>query len=275
VSRRARLWFLLPLLAAASATCAVLAAGDPTSLSLSVQPTFLVIPGKSHGNLTVQNTGQTPVTIAVRLADYAFTAGGHLVLNPRLRPGHSAIDWVAVTPRHLVLAPGGTGRLEIGATPSRAATPGDYHVMVLLAGGGLVAPTGQVAVRTQIGVNTIVRVGGKLRRALLVHRLRLHRGSRKSVFRLGVSNRGNVIERLLSGQVSVDLRKGRRLMARLVSGGRDVLPGESVMFAIPYYGPSLGVVTATAHVRPLPARLSGPGVTSSLKPATRRLTVRL
>jgi len=248
------------------------AAAEPT-LSLSVSPGRLIIPGRGQATLQVTNTADAAATIDVRLADYIFTPLGKAILDPKLPPARSAKSWLTPSTTRLTLGAHQTGAVDLVSRPPHNATPGDHQAVLLFATGG--TGTGQVQVRTQIGVGVMVRVGGTLRRDLLVHNLTVHRGGRVLSLRLGVSNRGNVDERMLQGQVRVELKRNGRTFATLVSKPRSILPGTSGIIAFPYRGTVRGEVTAVARLVPTPAAQAGPGIASTPPAIVRQATVRL
>jgi len=249
------------------------AASAAPTLSLSVSPGRLIIPGAGQATLQVTNTSDDAATVDVRLADYVFTPLGTAILDPKLPPARSAKRWLTPSVTSLSLAGHQTTQVNLAAKPPHNATPGDHQAVLLFTTSG--QGTGQVQVRTQIGVGVLVRVGGALRRDLLVHRLTVHRGGDVRSVRLGVSNRGNVDERLLQGQVRVELKRNGKTFATLTSRPRSILPGTSGIIAFPYRGSVRGNVTAVARLTPTPAAQAGPGIASTPSAIVRQATVRL
>ena len=249
------------------------AAGDvpPPGLALTVSPAYALLGPGAATRIRIANGGANPVAVGVAAADYVVSPRGAVVAAPR--SSRSAKRWLRISPARLVLLPGTTAAVDVRTQVPRSASPGDHHALVqVTARGGAAGAVGSAA---QIGVNTVVRVAGPLFRDVRVGAVRLHRAGSGPVFRLSVSNRGNVIERLPAGRVTLALRRNGRVVAVLAAAPRDLLPGTSGVIAIPDPLPVRGPVQAVAVVRPLPALLSGPRITSSLAPITRRSRVRL
>jgi hypothetical protein len=68
------------------------------------------------------------------------------------------------------------------------------------------------------------------------------------VLRVVVANRGNVVEWLRRGRIEIELRVGRRRVAELRSGAREILPGSTAIFELPYRGRVRGRLTALVSV---------------------------
>ena len=152
---------------------------------------------------------------------------------------------------------GSSGTVGVQARNPGIVAPGDYYSLLLLS---MRAPSrGPVPITLTVGAPIIVRVPGELRRSARVGRLRLKRSGTRRVFRLPISNRGNINEELRRGYVRIDLRRGRRVVGRLAAGPRNILPGVTGVIAIPYRGGLRGRVEATATVRFAPRALAGPG----------------
>lgn len=252
---------------------APLAAAPQATLSLSVRPSFVVVPNGGSAALVVVNTGGAAARLTTGVAAYSVGATGRVVLSPARESPRSARDWVRAEPATLTLAPGEVGHVRLSARRRSAATPGDHHAFVLLTSSARRPAPGQVAVRTRIGVSVMVRVAGGLRRDLIVHAVTLRRRGPLRVLTLGVSNRGNVVERLLGGQVTAELRRGGRLVATIRARPRALLAGTSGVIGLPYRGPALGAVRATVRLIPMPARLAGPGIASAPAPIVRSVAV--
>jgi len=243
------------------------------SVGVSVSPSRLTIPGGTEQTLTISNpTGRTAV-IRVGLGNYDILRNGRVVIDPARTPGRSARKWLRAKPRTLTLGPGERGRVRVAALPNRVAAPGDHQALVLMSSGG--RRQGRLAVQARVGVPVQVRVGGALRRNLKVHRLSLAKAGRRRVFRIGVSNRGNLNERLPAGRVKVELRRRGRVVAKLTARRRELLPGRSGVITVPYRGRLRGRVTAVAIVRPASATETGPGVVAVPRPVRRAARVRL
>src|SRR5262245_14769014 len=268
--RRLILASLVALLAHAALAPFQAGAEGRSPLGLAVSPPLLLAtPGHSQ-RVTVTNQGPQTLTASVSLGDYGVRPDGELILDPRTTPARSARRWLAVSPTRLVLEPGQARTLRIGVRTARA-YPGDYHALVYITSA---ATGGEVSLAARLGVNVVVRVPGSLVRDLRVDGLRVHRAGGAGVVRLVLSNRGNVVERLLGGQVTVALRQGKAHVV-LQAHPLDLLPGTSRLVSIPYTGSLRGRAVAVATVRPLPADLAGPHVDSSPRPVRQREWVHL
>src|SRR5205823_5377637 len=120
----------------------------------------------------------------------------------------SAHAWLALSPKRLALAPGREGTLRVLARPPRGASPGDHQALVLLSASARRA--GRVPINARIGVLVLVRVPGRIVRRVVVGRVWVTRRRLGRTIAVTAINRGNVAERLLPGEVSVTLRRGRR-----------------------------------------------------------------
>jgi hypothetical protein len=193
------------------------------------------------------NPGSAAVAVDVAPAGFALGLRG----RPRIVSRTRVANWLTLTPRRLLVAPGGTATLTVSSSvPSRAA-PGDHAALVLLSSRG---PAGTVAVLMRLGVVVDVRVPGAVVRHLVLRALRVRRQGRLRVLELALANRGNVTELLQRGRVSVTLDRRRRVLARLVAAPRELLPHTSGLAEIRYRGRLRGRLFA--HVLVYPA---GPG----------------
>jgi hypothetical protein len=126
----------------------------------------------------------------------------------------------------------------------------------------------------RLGVVVLVRVTGPLVRKLDIGRLGVAKTKNTRVLNVGLTNAGNVNERLLQGQVTIALRRGGKTMAVVRAPARTLLPGDTDTVAVPYRGTLRGTFTAVVHVTPTAAALAGPGA-PALEPLERIFTVRL
>jgi hypothetical protein len=261
---------------ALAAAAAVPATGSAApQINVSVNPGTLILAGHASQTLTVMNAGDVASTIDVGVGNYAISPEGAVQIDPPLEPARSARRWLTVSPSRLDLAPRQSAVVTVVSKPPHIASPGDHHALVMLTGRSDGGSSSPVRVVARVGVGTLVRVPGALRRNLQVHGLTVHRAKGVKVFRIGLSNKGNVNERLARGQVTVVLRRGGAVVARLKARTRSILPGTSGIVAVPYRGPVRGVVTATATVTPTPAALAGPGIAGLARPVVRTATLTL
>jgi hypothetical protein len=137
--------------------------------------------------------------------------------------------------------PGAVADLVLVAAPSHAA-PGDHAALVLLT---TRAPPGvAVPVRLRVGITVVVRVPGRIVHRLALRSLRVVAAARRPVLRVIVANRGNIVEWLRRGRIEIELLAGRRRVAELRSWAREVLPGSTAIFELPYRGSVRGRLTA-------------------------------
>jgi hypothetical protein len=260
-------------LAAAVATDAQAHAAGPPLTVLAVQPTELVLAGSTRGTITVTNPGRIPIVIRASTGNYAIAPNGRVQVDPLLPPSRSAKTWLTISPNRFTLAPRKTMNLTVSAKPPRTATRGDHHALVLLETGG--SKSGQVAIHTRIGVAILVRVNGPLVRRLRLKSLRVIGSRRNRALELSLANDGNVNERLLRGQVTVTLRRSGRKPVKLIAPPRDLLPGGTGTLAVPYRGTLKGAIDALVQIRPTPARIAGPGITTNLSVIVATFRIRL
>src|SRR5205085_11196647 len=76
-----------------------------------------------------------------------------------------------------------------------------------------------------------------------VRSLRVGHVAHRPVFRLVIANTGNVVEWLRRGRVEVSLVRRGRVLARLHSPARELLPRTVGVFELPYRGGIRGRAT--------------------------------
>jgi hypothetical protein len=272
---RIRMARLVPAILAGSlvATAGVSAAEVTNGLSLSVNPSgTVIVPGGTSRNLVLTNTGSREARYDISVGNYDISRDGQVTIDPPLTPGRSAKRWLTVTPRRVVLRSGESATLAVHATPSRVASPGDHHALVLILGSE--SREGTVRFRARIGVPMIVRVAGPLVRRLRVTRVTAVRSGRSRVIRVAVSNLGNVNERFTPQRGSFEILQRRRVVARLGVLTRSFLPGTSGFLVARYSGRVQGPVTIRARVIPAPVPEAGPGIATVPRPVVRTARVR-
>lgn len=267
------------LVVASAAVVAVAAAGAsapaaaPPLLVLSATPTVVTLAGKDAGKITVINPGSRPVTVAVTRGNYDITRKGRVLVDPRVAPNRTAVAWISVSPSVLHLGPNRQAQVTVRSHPPRRAEPGDHHALVLLTAHG--ASSGQVGIRTRIGIGVLVRMPGEITRSLAVRKLAVRRSGRRRTFSLTLANGGNVNEFLFKKSVSIKLLRHGRVVKRLWGPTFDLLPAARVTKTFAYSGKLRGRFTASVTVRPLPAAQDGPGIGLDLAPITRTWRLRL
>lgn len=260
-----------------AALCAILpspvapaiAAAGAGPVAISVSPARLVLNGADQASLRVINSGRARAILHLSVGNYTISPAGQIRVDPRLEPGRSSKDWLSVRPRSVVLQPGAAAAIQVRSRPRGVARPGDHHALVLVA--GVVNKRGTVRVKVRVGVQTLVRVGGPLKRRLRTGAITLRRFRSQRVIRLKLRNDGNVTERLTSREAELQLRRGRRVVAHIPPQERSLLPGTGGYLLFRYRGPLRGRLTAVIHLRPSQV----PGVHHTPAPVTRRRRLRL
>ena len=265
----------LALALALAAVALPAAAGAAPQINVSVDPGTLILDGHARQTLRVTNAGDVTSTIDVGVGNYAISPEGAVLIDPPLEPARSARRWITVSPTRLALGPRESTVVTVTSRPPHIASPGDHHALILLTAAADRPSGSAVRVQARVGVGTLVRVPGALHRFLQVHNVTVHRGGGLKVLRIGMSNKGNVNERLARGQVVVVLRKNGRVIARLKARTRSLLPGTSGIISIPYRGKVRGTVRVTATVTPTPAALAGPGIAGIARPIVRTAALTL
>jgi len=225
---------LVPASAGASATRPVVA--------LTASPVRATLVGSARQLIRVANAGAEPVVVDVVPAGFA--------LGPRGRPrvllvgdaARRAAAWLAIRPSRIALGPGASTNLTLVSKPPRAATPGDHPALVLLT--TRASPLAPVAVRMRIGITVVVRVPGRTRHGLALRSLRVRHVAHRRLIELVIANRGNVVEWLRRGRFEVVLLAHGRVIARLQSAARELLPRASGIVQLAYGGDVRGRVTA-------------------------------
>ena len=181
--------------------------------------------------IVIRNGGDAAAAVDARLAGFVLDRRG----KPVIARGQVAAGWLRLRPQRVVLAPGGAAALNVSSTAPAGASPGDHPALVLLT--TQPRPGAGVAIRVRIGVVVFVRIPGRI-----VHRLELGVLSvRRGVLEAALANRGNVVER---ARVRISLWRGGRVLARLGSAGRTLLPHSRGIERFRYRGPARGWVIA-------------------------------
>jgi hypothetical protein len=233
---------LATILLALAASAAADAATRPPVAALTASPARLALARTGHGQIRVANSGATALVVDVGRAGLALAANG----RPRALLGGAAArraaSFLAVRPARLVLAPGRAARVAVTATARSRHVAGDHPALVLLTARTTGAPA--VALHLRIGVTVVVRAGGTMLHRLVLRGLHVRSSGRTAVVVASVANLGNRVERLPAGALEVSLAAHGRLLARLHSAPRELLPGSIAALTLPYRGGKRGPVTA-------------------------------
>lgn len=210
------------------------------------QPTMAVTPARlslaGASSATVHLASAADVVVDAQATGLAIDLRG----RPRVASPGDAAAWLEVTPRHLTVRRLGGAGISVTAKPPPRARPGDHVALLLLT--TRPSSSSGVAVRVRIGIVVTVRVAGKLVRRLVVGPVRVRRRGRERIVEVDLANRGNVTERLARGLVVVTLSRRGRILARLRSVPRDLLPLSRGRADLVYRGPARGWVRALIDV---------------------------
>jgi len=129
----------------------------------------------------------------------------------------------------------------VSRVPLRA-EPGDHSELVLLTTRSR-TPRG-LPVRLRLGVIVVVRAPGKVVRRIDVLRIRTRRAGRARVLGVLLANRGNVTETVGGSCALVWLHRRGRILARLRTPERRILPHTSGLVELTYRGHARGRIAA-------------------------------
>jgi hypothetical protein len=217
------------------AASAVAGAARPP-VALIASPAHVALAGAAKAPLSVTNSGADPLVVDVARAGFALDLRGRPRVAAR-RP-----SWLAIAPRQLALAPGATATLTVSSRVPSGAEPGDHSELVLLT---TRSPTARgLPVRVRLGVVVVVRAPGKVARRVAVVRIRVRRAGRARVLGLLLANRGNVTETVGGSCALVWLHRRGRILARLGTPERRILPHTSGLVELTYRGRARGRVLA-------------------------------
>lgn len=221
----------LAVLAAALVASVSAAAGGP-ALSISASPFSLHLQGAASGSIHVTNPGTQAVAVSVTTGDLAVSTAGTVSVDPKRKPKLSARSWLSVTPQRLQLAPGASAVVTVVTHPPANGSPGDHYALVLLAS---VPPNGvQVGVSTRIGVSVVDTVAGGKAPPPAIRAPKVVTHGKTRMLRVQIANRGDVVQRFAHGQISVEVERRSRRVARLVGPGRVLLPHSTGLITFAY-----------------------------------------
>jgi hypothetical protein len=223
---------VIVLAAAAVALAALPAPARPPRPTMSVTPARLALTGASSA--TVHLASAAVSVVDAQATGLAVDLRG----RPRVASPGNAAAWLEVTPRHFTVRPTRGAGISVTAKPPPGARPGDHVALLLLT----THPSSSrgVAVRVRIGIVVTVRVPGKVRRRLVLEHVRLRRRGSERIVEIDLANRGNVTERLARGWMVVTLMRHGRVLVRLSSAPRDLLPFSRGRTTLVYRGAARG-----------------------------------
>lgn len=221
---------------AALAAPALAGAASPPPVALIASPSHVDLKGSARAPVTVTNSGSRPVVVDVARAGFALDLRG----RPHAVARRSS--WLAVGPRRLTLAPGATAMLTVSAHVPRRAQPGDHSELVLLTS----RPPARrgLPVRLRVGVVVVVRAPGRVVRRLTVIRLHVRRAGKARVLGLLLANRGSVTESVGGPCAVLWLHRRGRIIARLRTLERRILPHTRGLVELVYRGRLRGQLRA-------------------------------
>jgi hypothetical protein len=221
----------------ALAAPALAGAAAPPPVALIASPSHLSLKGSGRASVTVTNSGTRPVVVDVTRAGFV------LDLRGRPRAVSRRTSWLGVGPNHLTLAPGGAAAVTVAAHVPRRAEPGDHAELVLLTSR---PPTRRgLPVRIRLGVVVDVRAPGRVIRRVTTVSLHVRRAGKARVLGLLLANRGTVTESVGGPCAILWLHRGRRILARLRTGERRILPHTRGLVELVYRGRLRGRLQAT------------------------------
>jgi hypothetical protein len=225
-------------------------ASPPPSLALSASPVRVDLVGAERRTIRLRNGGASPVLVDVGRAGYRLDLLG----RPRLSSGAPA-HWLRLAPARVTVPAGGAVTLTVASRPGVRPAPGDHYAVALLTSQPRVS--NGVAVRTRIGIVVMLHIPGREVHRLELLSLRAGGPARARELTLTIANRGNVAERVQGSRIAV--YRGTRLVARLSSPARELLPRTEGIARVRCPRRLHGWVTAV--VRLLPMRASRPTLT--------------
>ena len=223
-------------LAAATALASPVEAPPPTALAVS--PAHVVLDAGGRAAVRIETRAGRRLLLRATVAGLALDLRG----KPRIAAQRDAAPWLSVTPATVDVGRAGA-TIVIAAHRRAAARPGDHTALVLLT--ATTPPTRGVAIQLRVGVAVTVRVKGRRVHRVEVTTVRARRRPpRRSVLiELTFANRGNVIESLGGARLQITLLRGERVIARLPTVRRKVLPHTAALVVVRYRGRSHGAAT--------------------------------
>jgi hypothetical protein len=217
----------------ALAASAVAGAARPP-VALIASPSHVGLAGSARASVAVTNSGSEAVVVDVARAGFALDLRG----RPRAVSRRSS--WLTVGPPRIALASGASETLAVSARVPPHAQPGDHQELVLLT----TRPSASrgLPVRLRLGVVVVVRAPGRVVHRVDVLRVRGRVSGLRGRLELLLANRGNVTETVGGACTSVTLHRGTRLIARLRTPRREILPRARALVDVRYAGRARGRV---------------------------------
>jgi hypothetical protein len=198
---------------------------------LSVSPVRVRLGATASRTIVIRNGGDAAAAVDARLAGFTLDRRG----KPVVSRAQAAAGWLRLRPERVELPPGGATALTVSCAAPAGVSPGDHPALVLLTTRPRRAAG--VAIRMRVGVVLFVRIPGRIVHRLELGALRVRRG----MLEAAIANRGNVVEH---ARVRISLWRRGRVIARLGSAGRTLLPHSRGIERFRYRGRVRGWVTA-------------------------------
>jgi len=233
---------LVVLTAAAAALASTVAAAPRTALTVS--PAHVAFDAGGRATLKVETGAGRRLRLRASVAGLALDRRG----KPRVAARRDAAPWLSVSPATVDVG-------RVGATfviASRRQPPsqaGEHSAVVLLTA---TAPSAKgVAIELRVGVVVTVRVKGRLVHRVEVTAVRLRRRPRQRyrLIELTFTNRGNVIESIGGPRLRITVLRRGRVIARLPTAQRKVLPHTAAVVVVPYRRRRHGPATVRVELR--------------------------
>jgi hypothetical protein len=232
---------LVVLTAAAAALAGPVAVGPRTALTVS--PAHVAFDAGGRATLKVETGAARRLRLRASVAGLALDRRG----KPRVAARRDAASWLSVSPATVDVGPAGA-TLVIASRPQPSARAGEHSAVVLLTA---TAPSAKgVAIELRVGVVVTVRVKGRLVHRVEVTAARLKRRplGRYRLIELTFANRGNVIESIGGPRLRITLLRRGRVIARLPTARRKVLPHTAAVVVVAYRGRRHGPTTVRVEL---------------------------
>jgi hypothetical protein len=250
---------LVVLTAAAAALATQAPVAGASRSALTVSPAHVAFDAGGRATLHVETGAGRRLRLRASVAGLALDRRG----KPRVAARRDAAPWLSVSPATVDVGRAGA-TLVIASRRQPASQAGEHSAVVLLTA---TAPSAKgVAIELRVGVVVTVRVKGRLVHRVEVTAARLRRRplQRYRLIELTFANRGNVIESIGGPRLRVTLLRRGRVIARLPTARRKVLPHTAALVVVPYRGRRHGPTTIRVV-------LQGPGGRTAVRSFPLRL----
>ncbi len=214
----------------------------PAQVTLAASPAHVALAAGSRQAVRITATGGAPLTVEARVAGFGLDLRG----RPKIAATGDGAAWVFVTPPKVRVGRFG-GVLVVTARRPARTRPGDHTALVLLSA---VAPSARgVVVRMRIGLVVSVRAPGRIVHRVAIVAARARRAGAGRLLDVTIANRGNVIETIGAGRLTVTLVGSGGIVARYRAGRRELLPRARGLVRFRVRGGIRGVLTARVELQ--------------------------